>query len=59
MVQLAPGLRRGLRSVARFASCTGAAMRKRDGEDWDWYYKVVSWAWPEVAKKLKEFLERG
>ncbi len=34
-------------------------MRKRDGEDWDWYYKVVSWAWPEVAKKLKEFLERG
>lgn len=28
-----------------------------DGPDWDWYYKVVSWAWPEVAKELKEFLE--
>ena len=30
----------------------------RDGEDWDWYYKVVSWAWPEVAKELKVFLEK-
>ncbi len=28
-----------------------------DGEDWDWYYKVVSWAWPEVLKEIKEFLE--
>lgn len=28
-----------------------------DGPDWDWYYKVVSWAWPEVAKDFREFLE--
>ena len=30
----------------------------RDGPDWDWYYKVVSWAWPEVAKDIKSFLEK-
>jgi activator of Hsp90 ATPase-like protein len=29
-----------------------------DGADWDWYYRVVRWAWPEVLKELKEFLER-
>jgi hypothetical protein len=29
----------------------------REGADWDWYYKVVSWAWPEVAKDIKSFLE--
>jgi uncharacterized protein YndB with AHSA1/START domain len=29
----------------------------QDGPDWDWYYKVVSWAWPEVAKDIKQFLE--
>jgi hypothetical protein len=29
----------------------------RDGSDWDWYYKAVSWAWPEVAKDIKQFLE--
>ena len=28
-----------------------------NGPDWDWYYKVVSWAWPEVAKEIKAFLE--
>jgi uncharacterized protein YndB with AHSA1/START domain len=30
-----------------------------DGPEWDWYYKVVSWAWPEVAKEIKDFLETG
>ncbi|HET7873131.1 MAG TPA: SRPBCC domain-containing protein [Terriglobales bacterium] len=30
----------------------------RDGPDWDWYYKVVSWAWPEVAKDIKSYLEK-
>jgi uncharacterized protein YndB with AHSA1/START domain len=30
-----------------------------NGEDWDWYYKVVSWAWPEVAKDIKKYLETG
>ena len=30
-----------------------------DGPDWDWYYRVVSWAWPEVAKDIKQFLEGG
>ena len=29
----------------------------RDGPDWDWYYKVVSWAWPQVAKDIEQFLE--
>lgn len=28
-----------------------------NGADWGWYYKVVSWAWPEVAKDIKGFLE--
>jgi uncharacterized protein YndB with AHSA1/START domain len=30
-----------------------------EGPDWEWYYKVVRWAWPEVAKEIKEFLEAG
>jgi len=28
-----------------------------EGGDWDWYYKVLNWAWPEVLKELKEYLE--
>jgi uncharacterized protein YndB with AHSA1/START domain len=30
-----------------------------EGPEWEWYHKVVSWAWPEVAKEIKEFLEAG
>lgn len=28
-----------------------------EGADWDWYHKVVSWAWPEVAQDIKVYLE--
>ena len=29
----------------------------RDGPDWDWYYGSVRAAWPEVAQRVKRFLE--
>jgi len=28
------------------------------GGDWDWYYKVVTDAWPTVAVTLKNYLEK-
>ncbi len=27
------------------------------GEDWDWYYTAVKEAWPEMMRKLKDYLE--
>jgi hypothetical protein len=30
----------------------------QDGPDWDWYYESVRSAWPEVAKLIKNFLEK-
>ena len=29
----------------------------QEGEDWDWYYKAVKVAWPDVLKTIKQFLE--
>lgn len=28
------------------------------GDDWDWYYKAVSQAWPGVLQTLKTYLEK-
>jgi hypothetical protein len=28
-----------------------------EGGDWDWYYEAVKYAWSEVLKTLKEYLE--
>lgn len=28
------------------------------GEHWDWYYKAVSKAWPDILNVLKEYLEK-
>jgi len=30
----------------------------REGPDWDWYYNAVKDAWPLVAGKIKEYLEK-
>lgn len=29
------------------------------GEDWDWYFSVVSEAWPKALQSLKTYLEKG
>lgn len=31
----------------------------QSGPDWDWYYKAVQRAWPVVAGKLREHLEKN
>jgi hypothetical protein len=31
----------------------------QSGGDWDWYYSVVTQAWPTVLQTLKGFLETG
>jgi uncharacterized protein YndB with AHSA1/START domain len=30
----------------------------KSGPDWDWYYNVVKEAWPTVALKIKDYLEK-
>lgn len=29
----------------------------QSGGDWDWYYKSLKKSWPEMMKKLKDYLE--
>jgi len=50
-------------TIQAFRSEQGATLNLsqdgyQQGDDWDWYYDAVKLAWPLVANRLKNFLEK-
>ena len=50
-------LRITARDTGNFTECYLCQDGYQNGGDWEWYYRAVSAAWPEVIQKLGDYLK--